>query len=162
MRRWLPFPLLWALLLAMWLLLYETLAPAHVILGSLIALGAVRLLHRLQEPVTRVRRPVAAIELLWLVFADIVRSSVAVGQISLNPRVRGRTAGFVDIPLRLRNPAGLAALACIITSTPGTSWAGYDTRSGVLTIHVLDLVDEDTWIHVIKDRYERRLMEIFE
>ena len=29
-------------------------------------------------------------------------------------------------------------------------------------LHVLDLVDEETWVRLIKDRYERRLMEIFE
>jgi multisubunit Na+/H+ antiporter MnhE subunit len=30
------------------------------------------------------------------------------------------------------------------------------------TIHVLDLQDEESWIPFIKQRYERRLMEIFE
>ena len=28
--------------------------------------------------------------------------------------------------------------------------------------HVLDLVDEETWVRTIKDKWERRLMEIFE
>jgi multicomponent K+:H+ antiporter subunit E len=31
-----------------------------------------------------------------------------------------------------------------------------------LTIHVLDLIDEREWIRTIKNRYERRLLEIFE
>jgi multicomponent K+:H+ antiporter subunit E len=56
----------------------------------------------------------------------------------------------------------LAVLACIITSTPGTAWAGYDPVSGLLRIHVLDLVDDATWVRTVKERYERRLMEIFE
>jgi multicomponent K+:H+ antiporter subunit E len=162
MKRWLPFPLLWVLLLGMWLVLYETLAVAHVILGGLIALGAVWGLRALQEPAVRFRRPLVAIELAWLVFTDIVRSNVAVGRIALNPEMGGRTAGFVQIRLRLRNPVGLAALACIITSTPGTSWAGYESRSDLLTIHVLDLVDEETWVSIIRDRYERRLIEVFQ
>jgi multicomponent K+:H+ antiporter subunit E len=162
MKRWLPFPLVWALLLAMWLVLYETLAAGHIILGSAVALVAVWGLRALQEPAARFRRPRAAIELAWLVFTDIVRSNVAVARITLDPDVRGRTAGFVEIPLRLRNPVGLAALACIVTSTPGTAWAGYESRSGLLTIHVLDLVDEETWDRLIRDRYEPRLMEIFQ
>lgn len=62
----------------------------------------------------------------------------------------------------MRNPFGLAALAVIITATPGTVWVDYDAGEGMLTIHVLDLVDEATWIGTIKHRYERRLMEIFE
>lgn len=161
MKRWIPFPLLWTLLLGIWLVLYETITLRHVILGGLVALAAVWLLRALQEPAARFRRPRAALQLVWHVFLDIVRSNVAVGQIALNPAVRGRSAGFIHIALRLRNPVGLAALACIITSTPGTSWAGYDPRSGVLTIHVLDLIDEESWVAIVKERYERPLMEIF-
>lgn len=162
MKRLFSFPLLWALLVAMWLMLNETLAAAHVILGGVIALGAVAGLSALEEPYIRLRRPRVAAELLCLVLADIVRSNIAVAHIVLRPGVRGRRAGFVDIPLDLRNPAGLAALACIITSTPGTAWAGYSSQTGVLTIHVLDLVDEETWLRTVKSRYERRLAEIFE
>lgn len=162
MKRRLPFPLLWVLLVAMWLALNETLATAHLILGAFVALAAVLGLRLLQEPQTRSRRPRVAVELVWLVFTDVVRSNIAVALIVLRRGTHGRKAGFVEIPLRLRNPLGLAALACIITSTPGTAWAGYNPRSGVLTMHILDLVDEETWVRTIKDRYERRLMEIFQ
>ena len=162
MKRWLPFPLLWVLLVAMWLVLNEALATAHVILGAFVALAAVLGLRLLQEPQTRFRRPRVAVELLWLVFVDVVRSNIAVSMIVLRPGARGRKAGFIEIPLQLRNPVGLAALACIITSTPGTAWARYDPGSGVLTMHILDLVDEVTVVRITKDRYERRLVEIFQ
>jgi multicomponent K+:H+ antiporter subunit E len=162
MKRWMPFPLLWVLLVAMWLTLNERLVAAHLILGAFVALAAVWGLRLLQEPQTRVRSVRLAIELVWLVLRDLVRSNIAVALIVLRPGVRGRKAGFVEIALRLRSPAGLAALACIITSTPGTAWAGYSARSGVLTMHVLDLVDEETWVRTIRDRYESRLMEIFQ
>ncbi|MGP1664783.1 MAG: Na+/H+ antiporter subunit E, partial [Rhodanobacter sp.] len=59
-------------------------------------------------------------------------------------------------------PYGLAVLACIITSTPGTIWVSYDSVRSVLLIHVLDLVDEQSWISSIKQRYERPLLEIFQ
>ena len=32
----------------------------------------------------------------------------------------------------------------------------------MLMIHVLDLIDEGVWIEIIKGRYERLLLEIFE
>jgi multicomponent K+:H+ antiporter subunit E len=156
----LPLPLLWLALVAMWLVLNGTLELAHVILGMLGAFAGVLGLRALQEPVVA-RRPMVALELACLVMLDIVRSNVAVATIVLRPRVRGRRAGFLDIPLELRHPAGLAVLACIITATPGTSWAGYDSSSGRLTMHILDLVAEETWIRTIKERYERRLLEIF-
>ena len=68
----------------------------------------------------------------------------------------------MNIPLDLRDPYGLAVLACIITSTPGTLWVSFDSAKGMLMIHVLDLVDENEWIRTIKGRYERLLLEIFE
>ena len=49
----------------------------------------------------------------------------------------------------------------IVTATPGTSWAHYEAAANVLTLHVLDLVDEEAWVRQFKDRYERRLLEIF-
>ena len=157
-----PFPLLWLALVAMWLVLNGTVAPGQVIVGMVVALGAVLGLRRLQAPSTRARRPIAALGLARIVLLDIARSNVAVAAIVLRGRKRGHRAGFIQVPLELRHPAGLAVLACIITATPGTSWAGYDSRSGVLTMHILDLVDDEDFVRAIKDRYERPLMEIFE
>ena len=157
-----PFPLLWLALGAMWLVLNSTVAPGQVIVGMVVALGAVLGLRRLQVPSRRARRPIAALGLACIVLLDIARSNVAVAAIVLRGRKRGHHAGFVDIPLELRHPSGLAVLACIITATPGTSWAGYDSRSGVLTMHVLDLVDDEDFVRAIQGRYERPLMEVFE
>ena len=153
--------LLWLGLVGLWLLLNDALSLADVAMGAVVALGGVLGLARLQPAPTRLRRPWAAGTLLVAVLVDIARSNVAVAAIVLRPGSRRGAAGFVDIPLDIRHPAALAALACIITSTPGTAWAGYNSRTNVLTMHVLDLVDEATWTRTIKQRYERRLMEIF-
>jgi multicomponent K+:H+ antiporter subunit E len=56
----------------------------------------------------------------------------------------------------------LAALACIITATPGTLWVEYDSADNTMLLHVLDLIDDEEWVRIIKGRYEKRLMEIFE
>jgi multicomponent K+:H+ antiporter subunit E len=162
MMRLLPFPLLSLLAAAGWLLLNQTLAPPHIALGLALGVAGGWLLAWLQPPERRVRRRVwTGAVLAWLVLADIVRSNLAVARIVLQPRLRGRTAGFLSMPLELRHPGGLAVLACIITATPGTSWARYDAVRNTLTIHVLDLVDEQAWITQFKQRYERRLLEIF-
>jgi multicomponent K+:H+ antiporter subunit E len=162
MKRWMPFPLLWVALLAMWLVLAGNVAPADVLAGALAALAGVHGLAALQPPQAKLRRPLRALELAWLVQVDIVRANIAVARIVLHRGTRGTYSGFVDIPLALSNPVGLAALACIVTATPGTAWAGYDPRSGVLTLHVLDITDEQGVVDAIKDRYERRLMEVFQ
>ena len=162
MKHWLPYPVLSVALLAAWLLLNESFAPAHIVLGTALGLGGGLALARLQAPQGRLRRPAAVVELLFLVLADIVRSNIAVARVVLHPAGRQRAAGFLSMPLELRHPGALAAMACIITATPGTSWARYDAARNMVTIHVLDLVDEEEWIRTIKQRYERRLQEIFE
>jgi multicomponent K+:H+ antiporter subunit E len=62
----------------------------------------------------------------------------------------------------MRDPYGLAALACILTATPGTVWVDYESTEGVMLLHVLDLIDEEDWIRIVKGKWEARLMEIFE
>src|SRR5690606_8239879 len=91
----------------------------------------------------------------------IIRSNNAVAQIILNPKSKF-SSGFVLIPLDMRNPYGITTLACIITATPGTLWVEYDSNEHAMMLHVLDLIDEDAWRRIIKERYEKRLMEIFE
>ena len=158
----LPYALLWVALLAMWLLLNGSVALADIIVGALAASIGVFGLALLEPVSPRVRRPAIAARLAAVVLLDVVRSNIDVAAIVLHRGARGRRAGFVDIPLDVRHPAALAVLACIITSTPGTAWAGYEPDSGILRIHVLDLVDDATWVRTVKQRYERRLMEIFE
>jgi len=160
MSRLVPFPMVSAGLLVLWLLL-NSLSVEHILLGGAVALIGGLALAALAPPKARARRPVAVLRLAAFVFADIVRSNVAVARIILGLEPRRWTSGFVEVPLELRHPYGLATLACIITSTPGTLWVDFDEASGTLTIHVLDLVDKTEWVRTIKGRYERPLLEIF-
>jgi multicomponent K+:H+ antiporter subunit E len=162
MNKLLPFPLLSACLLAMWLLLNQTFSAGHILLGGVLALLGGWLMTALQPAVGRVRNPRAIVTLAFLVLADIIRSNIAVARIILGLRHRGVISGFLSIPIDMRNRYGLATLACIITATPGTLWVQFNPGTGLLMIHVLDLIDESVWIDTIKGRYERLLLEIFE
>jgi multicomponent K+:H+ antiporter subunit E len=159
MSRILPHPLLAASLVLMWMLL-NTFSLGHFLLGIVIALIASRAVAALQIPKPRLRRWPLIPRLAAIVLYDILRSNIAVAGIILMDRKH--MSGFVAIPLDLRDRNGLAVLACIVTSTPGTAWVEYVADSGVLVIHVLDLVAEEEWIDLIKNRYESLLMEIFE
>ena len=161
MTRLIPFPIVSASLLVLWLLLNQAISPSQILLGTAVALIGGWALAALEPPKARPRRLAAILRLAALVFADIVRSNIAVGRIILGLERRQWSSGFVAIPLDLRDPYGLAVLACIITSTPGTLWVDFNEASGTLTIHVLDLVDKTEWVRTIKGRYERLLLEIF-
>lgn len=163
MTRLLPYPLLAIAFLVLWLLLVERISPGALLLGAALALAASGVLAALGMPKGRLGRLRLVPGLLFDVLVEVVRSNNAVARIILQPREPGaRRAGFVRIPLDMRSPYGLSALACIVTATPGTVWVEHDAREGTMLLHVLDLVDEETWVRTIKDKWERRLMEIFE
>jgi len=161
MSRVLPYPFLTAALLLMWLLL-NSFSVGQFLLGAVIAVAASRAMAALQPSKPRLRRWQLIPKLLGAVMLDILRSNIAVAGIVLLGRHKKRVAGFVAIPLDLRDRTALAVLACIVTSTPGTAWVEYDHDTGVLLIHVLDLLDAEEWVALIKSRYEAPLMEIFE
>jgi multicomponent K+:H+ antiporter subunit E len=163
MRHLLPHPLLAACLLAAWLLLMESTSPGALLMGGLLALVGSWALASLAPPRGRLRRLALLPGLVGDVLVEVVRSNNAVARIILRPAGGApRRAGFVRIPLDLRDPYGLAALACILTATPGTVWAEYDAEEGMMLLHVLDLIDEAEWVRIVKEKWERRLMEIFE
>lgn len=161
MRRLLPHPLVSLGLFILWLLLNQTVAPGPALVGVVVALLGGLMLTRLRPADLRVRRPGAAIRLAGIVAVDIIRSNIGVAQVILNRR-RPRHAGFIHIQLAMRDPRALAALATILTATPGTAWVEYDNEKGWLLLHILDLVEEEHWVRIVKDRYERPLMEIFQ
>ncbi len=159
MSRVLPYPLLTLSLLAMWLVL-NGLSVGQLVLGGAIAVAASNVTARLRPPKLRIKRWHLLPKLVAIVLIDIGRSNIAVAWLILRPDHPRRVSGFVVVPLELRYPAGLAILACIVSSTPGTAWVEHDSESNKLLLHVLDLVDEAHLIDLIKNRYERLLLEI--
>jgi multicomponent K+:H+ antiporter subunit E len=150
-------------LVATWLLLNQTLATGHIVLGFVLALALAWATRSLRPIQPRIRRVYLAIGLLPLWLADIVRSNIGVARIVLGLRRRSDfQSGFVKIPLAIRDPHGVAVIAVIVTSTPGTVWVDLSADGSVLTLHVLELRDEAEWVDWLKNRYEKRLMEIFE
>ncbi len=161
MRRLFPHPLLSIGVFVASILLSASLTPPSILLGLVMALAAPQVMRVMRVDPVRVRAPGAIARLAGRVAVDVLRSNLAVAQILVGRRA-DRVSGFIHIPLDLEDRYGLAVLAVIITSTPGTLWVEYDRARGRLLMHVLDLVDEETWVRTIKDRYESLLMEIFE
>jgi multicomponent K+:H+ antiporter subunit E len=147
----------------MWLLLSQSTGIGSIALGFVVAFALAWGSVTLRPLRPRLHRPFAAFGLLATVLLDIVRSNFAVARIVLGlVRDREVRAGFLEIPLDMRDPHGLAGLAAIITSTPGTVWVDLTPDGKTLTLHVLDLRDEAGLTQWIKTRYEQPLMRIFE
>lgn len=150
-------------LFVMWLLLNETLSLGQAALGLILAVALAWASSVLRPVRPTLRRPHLVVLLFVLVLFDIVRSNIGVARIVLGlVRDRKIRSGFVEIPLTMTDPHGLAVLAGIVTATPGTVWVDHDLATSTLTLHVLDLKTDQEWIDWIKLRYEKLLMGIFE
>src|SRR5690606_41235627 len=115
MSRVLPYPLLTAALLLMWLLL-TSFSPGQFLLGAAIAVGASRAMAALQPSKPRLRRWQLIPRLAAIVALDIWLSNVAVARLTLGRGRSNRTSGFGAIPLDLRDKNARAILASDKTS----------------------------------------------
>lgn len=162
LARVLPAPLLSLALFALWLALARSVSIGHVALGFVLALVIPLLTARLRPTKVRVRRPLVIVRYVLTVGYDVVVSNFQVAAGVLRWPWRRPSARFVIVPLELRDPAGLAALAMVTTVVPGTVWSELALDRRALLLHVWDVGDETSFVERFKARYERPLREIFE
>lgn len=156
----LPRPLLSAALFVGWLVLGNSAAPADILAGALVALLLPRLLARFLPPPLAVHNPAVVVVLALRVLADIVVANLEVARRILGPESSIRPR-FVWIPLEIENTFGVAALAGIISLTPGTLSVDLSTDRRHLLVHGLHVDDEAALVARIKARYEAPLKRIF-
>ena len=162
MKRLLPAPLLSASLFGMWLMLHESLAPGHLLLGAILAVAIPVLSAPLRPLPVRIRHPWVVLRLILAVGHDVLVSNVLVARGVLRSHSRPPNGAFVRIPLDVRDANALAALSMITTVVPGTVWTELAFDRSALLLHVFDLDEEAAFVANFKARYERPLMEIFE
>jgi multicomponent K+:H+ antiporter subunit E len=164
-RAWraalLPSPWLSTALLVTWLMLSESSSAGHLALGATLALAIPALTRATRPDPVHVRRPARALGLALVVLWDVVRSNVEVARRVLGPTAAIRSR-FVEVPLEIRHPYGIATLAAIVTTTPGTVSADLSDDRSRLLVHALHCDDPAALVAEIKARYEAPLREIFE
>jgi multicomponent K+:H+ antiporter subunit E len=156
-----PAPLLSASLFALWLALARSTSPGQILLGLALALSVPRLTSRLR-PKVRVRRPLVVVRFILTVGFDVVLSNFQIASDVVGWRWRRPQARFVIVPLELREPMGLAALAMVTTVVPGTVWSELALDRSLLLLHVWNVDEEEAFVARFKARYEKPLREIFE
>lgn len=161
-RRLFPAPLLSLALLAIWLVLNRDYSLGQVLLGALVATIVPRLTQSLRPTPVRIRHLGVAFRLFMQVGWDVIVWNWRVLRGTLATHERLPRGGFITVPLDLRDPSGLAVLAAIMCVIPGTIWSEIALDRSALLVHIFDLDDAQDEIELIKTRYERPLMEIFE
>lgn len=160
MSTFLPHPALSLTLLLLWLLLNNTLAAGHIVLGSVLALLIPWLTRAYWPETVRTHHPVTLLRFVLLVIWDILVANVNVARLILGPPSRLKP-GFIRIPLELQSPIAISLLANTISLTPGTVSCDLAADHRSLLVHALHLEDASGEIANIKNRYETPLKEIF-
>ncbi|GAA6174275.1 Na+/H+ antiporter subunit E [Sulfitobacter pacificus] len=160
--RWLfPHPLLTVLLAVVWILLQNEfsagMALFGVILGIVITKATAIWWPERPGGVHLGRLFSYAMIVLW----DIIIANIQVAWIVLTKPNAALKPAWIIIPLDLTAPEAITVLAGTITLTPGTVSADLSDEGHSLLVHVLHTEDPDGERDGIKDRYERRLKEIF-
>lgn len=156
---WLPHPVTSLSLLLVWLVLHDTTAPGHVLLGAVLAIAIPLFTKRFWADAVAVRRPWLWIKLGTRVLADMFIANFTVARRVIGPTEVLRPA-FVQVPLAAQSDMAITVLASVVSLTPGTVSADLEPDRRHLLVHVLDLEDEAALIATIKTRYEALIREM--
>lgn len=159
----LGYPLAVLSLTLLWLLLQGSLAFGQIVLGTILALAVTTASSRFWAGRLKPRRPLLIVLYLWRVAVDVVIANLRIAALILTPSRHPRPA-FVELPLALKEPFALYVLATTISLSPGSLSADLSADRRVLLLHLLDAPDPTdiaAECAMIKDRYERLLLEMF-
>jgi len=161
LRRLFPHPGLTVLLIAVWLLMLNSISIGGLLVAAV--LGTIIPIFTAPFWPGRPRLyfgwPVA--EYLLLVIGDVVVANFHVARIILFRRNRSLRSRWLVIPLELRSAEAITMLAGTISLTPGTVSSDVSADGRFLLVHALDVADEAAAVARIKQRYETRLQRIF-
>ncbi|WP_417579782.1 Na+/H+ antiporter subunit E [Nitrincola sp.] len=158
--RWLPMPYHSILLFMTWLLLNNTVAPGHLVLGAFLALGIPMLTSGLSKPQPALHKPLKTARYALLVLGDIITANLEVARQVMGP-IKELHPALIAMPLDIEGDLPITLLASTISLTPGTVSSEVSECKKFIYIHALSMTDEAELIATIKQRYEKPLMEIF-
>lgn len=161
-RKLFPHPWLTVLLTLVWLMLYNTVTLGTVVFGLILGILIPIVTAPYWPNRPKLKNLLMIVEYAIVVMWDIVVANFVVAWTILFMRNREIHSNWVTIPLDIRSAEAITALAGTITMTPGTVSADTSADGRSLLVHCLNAKDTDSVRDEIKQRYERRLKEIFE
>jgi multicomponent K+:H+ antiporter subunit E len=159
--RLIPHPILSLSLVLVWLALVNKVTLGNLILGAGLGIVIPLLTKAYWPDRPKVARPLKIVEYFLIVLWDIVVANVQVAAIILFKREKDIRSAWITVPLEVTSPEAITVLAGTITMTPGTVSAMLCADGSAILVHTLHTDDPDGVRDGIKDRYERRLKEIF-
>lgn len=159
LRKLLPSPWLSLGLWLCWLMLNQSASVGQMLLGAALALAVSWVTQHFSVTPLRPHAWGVVLRLALRVLKDIVLSNIDVARRVLGPESALQPA-WVWVPIRLQSPAGIVALAGVVTLTPGTVSSEVTEDRRYLLVHALHCTDPAALVADILARYEAPLLEI--
>jgi multicomponent K+:H+ antiporter subunit E len=161
LERWLPHPLLTAVLILLWMLLLNSFTIGGLVMGTLLGVVIPIITSNFWPERPPIRAYGKALAFMLLVAWDVLVANVLVARLILFRPASALRTRWVTVPLELRSPEAITVLAGTITMTPGTVSSDLSADGRSLLVHCLDAPDAEQAVLQMKTRYEARLKEIF-
>ena len=155
-----PHPVLTLMLWIIWLLLNNTVATGHIVLGLIIAILIPFLTSGFWPEKVRIQTPLTLLKFLATVLWDILIANMIVAKLILG-RNNELHPAFFYVDLDIETPLGISILANTISLTPGTVSCDLSADRRRLLVHALHVEDIPASIQHIKQRYETPLKQVF-
>lgn len=161
MKKLLPHPLLSFMLWVIWLLLNNTVAAGHMLLGAILAIIIPLMTSAFWPEKVCMRHPLTLLKFIAIVMWDIMVANVIVAKLILGNK-NNLQPTFLHIPLDIEDPIAISLLANTISLTPGTVSCDVSDDRKTLLVHGLHEEDPNATVMEIKQRYEQPLKKVFE
>lgn len=105
------------------------------------------------------RRGLSLLILLLIFPKELLLSSIAVARAAFarDPKV---APAIIAVPIALKTDLGIAALANLVSLTPGTTSLHVNDERSTLYVHCLDAPSAERIVEDIKNTFEKRIQEI--
>ena len=162
LKRLIPHPFLSLTLVFVWLALVNKFTVGNLLLGLLFGIVIPMLTAPYWPDRPKISKPFKGFEYVAVVLWDIIVANIQVAAIILFKREKDIRSQWIVVPLEVKSAEAITVLAGTITMTPGTVSATLSADGGSILVHCLHTDDPDAVRDEIKNRYERRLKEIFQ
>jgi multicomponent K+:H+ antiporter subunit E len=159
-RKILPHPILSLTLWVFWLLLNNTVAPGHIVLGFILAITIPLFTAGFWPEKARIRAPLTLLKFLAVVMWDILIANLMVAKLVLG-RNDSLQPAFFHLALDIENSLGISVLSNTISLTPGTVSCDLTADGKSLLVHALHAENVNDIVKHIKLRYEAPLIKVF-
>jgi multisubunit Na+/H+ antiporter MnhE subunit len=141
-----------------WMILQGRLALTDLVIGYAVGLVVVWLCYDFWAERVTIRKAGTMLRLAAVFVKEMILANLHVAWIIVQPKMPIRPA-FIVLPLALRDDLQIAALANMITLTPGTLTIDVAPDRSALYVHCLDASDADAVRAQIKRQFEAPLAE---